>query len=463
MRTLIKNGTVVTACDTFAADVWIDQGTIVAIAHGSQRNLFPADREIDATGSYVMPGGIDAHTHLDMPFMGTVSRDDFTTGSIAAAHGGTTMLIDFAIQPRGAALRAGLDLWQAKAEGKAAIDYSFHMIMSDVNASTLEEMGSLSREGITSYKLFTAYPNALFSDDGQILRAMQRAGELGALISMHAENGIAINVLIEQAVARGESAPRFHALTRPEISEAEATHRALCLAEMAGAPVYIVHMTSSRALQELIRFRDRGLPAYGETCPQYLQCSLDDISRPGFEGAKFVCSPPMRPKQMQEDLWRGLQTGHLQVVATDHCPFDFQGQKDMGRELFTKIPNGMPAIETRLHLLWEGGVVAKRFGPSRFVEMVSTAPAKLFGLYPRKGALAAGSDADIVVWDPNREQSLDCSALHMRVDYSPYEGKVVHGSPSHVLSNGKVIIEDGKYLGHPGEGRFVRRSTLSPL
>ena len=376
---------------------------------------------------------------------------------------GTTTVVDFATQARGSSLAAGLQTWHAKAEGKAAIDYGFHMIMSDVNAASLDEMASLVREGVTSYKLFTAYPGALYSDDGQILRAMQRARDLGALVSLHAENGIAINVLIEQAVARGETAPKYHALTRPEVCEAEATHRSLCLAEMAGAPVYIVHMTSARALAELVRFRDRGLPAYGETCPQYLYCSLDDIGREGFEGAKFVCSPPMRDKALREDLWRGLKLGHLQVVATDHCPFDFKGQKETGREVFTKIPNGMPTIETRLHLMWDGGVRTGRFGPSRFVDMVSTAPAKLFGLYPKKGTIAAGSDADVVVWNPEREQSLDCKALHMRVDYSPYEGKVVRGSPSHVLSRGKVIVENGRFVGRSGDGRFVRRSTFSPL
>jgi len=462
MRTLIKNGTIVTAADCFAGDVWIVDGTIVAIADARQRAAFGAEREIDAAGKYVMPGGVDVHTHLDMPFMGTMSRDDFQTGTIAAAHGGTTTIVDFAIQARGQSLRAGLDAWHAKAEGKAAIDYGFHMIVSDVNASSLEEMGGLGAEGVTSYKLFTAYPGALYSDDGQILRAMQRARELGALVSLHAENGIAINVLIEQAVARGEHAPRFHATTRPEVTEAEATHRALCLAEVAGTPVYIVHLTAARALEEVVRFRDRGLPVYAETCPQYLFCSTDDLEREGFEGAKYVCSPPMRPRAMQEDLWRGLRTGHLQVVATDHCPFDFVGQKEMGREVFTKIPNGMPTIETRLLLVWDGGVRAGRFGPSRFVEMMATAPAKLFGLYPRKGTVAVGADADLVVWDPDREQSLSARALHMRVDYSPYEGRTVRGAPTHVLSRGNVIVEEGKFLGQPGAGRYVKRSTHAP-
>jgi dihydropyrimidinase len=463
MRTLIKNGTIITAADSYSGDVWIDDGTIVGIADAEHRSAFTADRELDATGKYVMPGGIDVHTHLDMPFMGTCSKDDFETGTIAAAHGGTTTVVDFAIQSRGGTLRAGLDAWHKKAEGKAAIDYGFHMIMSDVNPQTLAEMSKLAQEGVTSYKLFTAYPGALYSDDGQILRVMKAAVDLGALVSLHAENGIAINVLIEQAVARGETAPRFHALTRPEVTEAEATHRALCLAEIAGAPVYIVHLTATRALRHVVDFRDRGLEVYAETCPQYLFCSDDDIAKPGFEGAKYVCSPPMRPKTMQEDLWRGLKTGHIQVVATDHCPFDFVGQKEAGREVFTKIPNGMPTIETRLHLLWHGGVRAGRLSPSRFVDIVATAPAKLFGLYPKKGTIAIGADADLVLWDPERPQSLSVRDLHMRVDYSPYEDMTVRGSPSHVLSRGVVIVDNGKFSGKPGAGRFLRRSTFAPV
>lgn len=463
MRTLITNGTIVTASDSYPADLWIEDGRIVGVCDARLRSAFPADRVIDAAGKLVMPGGIDAHTHLDMPFMGTTSKDDFESGTIAAAHGGTTTVIDFAIQSRDDNLRNGLDAWHARAEGKAVIDYGFHMIISDVTPETVKEMGKLVDEGVTSYKLFTAYPGSLFSDDGQILRAMQRARELGGLVSVHAENGIAINVLIEQALARGEKAPRFHAATRPEVTEAEATHRALCLAELAGAPVYVVHLTAARALEEVMRFRDRGLPVYAETCPQYLFCSDEDLAREGFEGAKFVCSPPLRPAATHEDLWRGLRTGDLQVVATDHCPFDFTGQKEMGREVFTKIPNGMPAIETRLLLLWDGGVQGGRFSASRFVDMMSTAPAKLFGLYPRKGTLAVGADADVVVWDPDRLQSLSCRDLHMRVDYSPYEGRTVRGAPSHVLSHGEVIVEDGRFCGRRGAGRFLRRSTFTPL
>jgi dihydropyrimidinase len=461
MRTLIANGTLVSATDSVAADLWIDDGTIVAMADERQRATFNAEQVIDAAGKLVMPGGIDVHTHLELPVMGTVASDDFQTGTVAAAHGGTTTIIDFANQPRGQTLRAGLEEWMRKAEGKAAIDYGFHMVMSDVNAATLDEMAQLVSDGVTSFKLFTAYPERLCSDDGQILRVMKRARQLGALVSIHAENGLAIEVLVEEAVARGDTAPRFHAATRPELCEAEATHRALSLAELAGAPVYVAHLSAARALDEVVRFRDRGLPVFAETCPQYLFCFEDDLARSGFEGAKYVCSPPLRPSASQDALWRGLGTGHLQVVATDHCPFDFHGQKDLGREVFTKIPNGMPGIETRLLLLWEGGVNAGRFDQRRFVEITSTAPAKLFGLYPKKGTLAPGADADLCIWDPARQQSLSARDLHMRVDYSPYEGRSVRGSPCQVLSRGRLIVDRGRFLGRPGDGQYLRRATFT--
>ena len=462
MRTLIKNGTVVTATECRAADVWIDGGTIAKVAAPQERAAFAAERVIDAAGRYVMPGGVDVHTHFDMPMMGAVSRDDFESGTIAAAHGGTTTIIDFANQDRGGTLRAALDAWHEKAEGRAVIDYGFHATVADVNAATLAELDRVVAEGVTSFKVFTAYPGRVFSDDGQILQVMQRARDLGALVQVHAENGIAIEVLVAQAVARGERAPRYHALTRPEATEAEATHRVLCLAEVAGAAVYVVHMTSGRAVEHVARFRARGLPAFAETCPQYLFCSTDDLEREGFEGAKFVCSPPVRPKAVQEALWREVVAGHVQTVATDHCPFNFVGDKELGRDDFTKIPNGMPAVETRLLLLWDGGVRSGRFDASRFVDLVATAPAKLFGLYPRKGTVAAGSDADLLVWDPEREQSLSVRDLHMRVDYSPYEGRSVHGAPTHVLSRGEVIVEEGRFLGKPGAGRYLKRSTWTP-
>jgi dihydropyrimidinase len=460
MRTLIQGGTVVTAVDTFAADVLIDHGIVTALLHPTHGERPSVDRVIDAKGKYVMPGGIDGHTHLDMPFGGTTSSDDFETGTIAAAHGGTTTIVDFAIQQRGTALREGLDTWYSKAEGKAAIDYGFHMIVTDVNTSTLAEMGTLVSEGITSFKLFMAYPGVLYVDDGQIVRAMQRAGELGGLICMHAENGIAIDVLVEQAIARGETAPKFHSLSRPQIAEAEGTNRALCLAEMVGAPVYMVHLSAPRALDRVVEARDRGLPAYAETCPQYLFCSFDDLARDGFEGAKYVCTPPLRPKEMQADLWRGLKTNDLQVVSTDHCPFCMKGQKELGKDSFAKIPNGMPGVETRLYLLWDGGVRTGKLSMNRFVEITSTAPAKIFGLYPRKGTVAVGVDADLVVWDPNKEHMLDHANMHMRVDYSPYEGRSVIGAPTHVLSRGEVIVDHGVWKGKTGRGQFVKRSTF---
>jgi len=452
---------VVTAVDTFAADIAIVDDKIAAIFGPSAAPSGPWDVTIDATGKYVLPGGIDAHTHLDMPFGGTTSSDDFETGTRAAAYGGTTTIVDFAIQAKGEALRKGLDTWHAKAEGKAAVDYAFHMIMTDVNDQTIPEMGKIVDEGVTSFKMFMAYPGVLYVDDGQIFRGMQRAREVGALICMHAENGIAIDVLVAQALAKGHTAPIYHALTRPQIAEAEGTHRAICLAEMAGAPVYIVHLSAERALEQVVEARDRGLPVYAETCPQYLFCSQDDLARPDFEGAKYVCTPPLRPAQMQDDLWRGLKFHDLQVVSTDHCPFCQKGQKELGKDNFAKIPNGMPGIETRMYLLWDGGVRAGRISMNRFVEITATAPAKIFGLYPRKGTIAVGSDADILVWDGEKRHVLSEKTLHMRVDYSPYEGREVVGAPTHVLSRGKVVVENGNYVGKKGDGRFVKRSTFN--
>jgi dihydropyrimidinase len=462
MRTLISGGTVVTAVDTYKADVAIVDGKIAAIfdsANAPQQGTW--DATIDAKGKYILPGGIDAHTHLDMPFGGTTSSDDFETGTLAAAYGGTTCIVDFAIQAKGEVLRKALDTWHGKAEGKGAIDYAFHMIMTDVNEGTLQEMQKCVDEGVSSFKMFMAYPNVLFVDDGQIFRAMQRAGEIGGLICMHAENGIPIDILVQQAIAKGHTSPIYHALTRPQIAEAEGTFRALCLAEMAGAPVYIVHLTAERALKQIVEARDRGMPAFAETCPQYLFCSDEDLARPGFEGAKFVCTPPLRPKEMQEDLWRGLRTNDLQVVSTDHCPFCMKSQKELGKDNFAKIPNGMPGIETRMYLLWDGGVRTGRITMNRFVEITSTAPAKIFGLYPKKGTVAVGAEADLLVWDPEKKHVLSEKTLHMRVDYSPFEGKEVVGGPTHVLSHGKVVIENGKYVGKKGDGRFVKRGTFA--
>ncbi len=459
-KTLIQGGTVVTAVDTYAADVAIEGGKIVAIFAPGSGPAGTFDTTIDAKGKYVLPGGIDVHTHLDMPFGGTNSSDDFETGTRAAAFGGTTCIVDFAIQKKGEALRTGIDTWHAKAEGKSAVDYGFHLIMTDVNEATAKEMGQAVNEGITSFKLFMAYPGVLLVDDGQIFRAMQRAGELGGLICMHAENGAPIDILVQQALAKGHTAPKYHSITRPQIAEAEGTHRAICLAEMAGAPVYIVHLSAERALKQVVEARDRGLPTYAETCPQYLFLSDDDLARPGFEGAKYVCTPPLRPSSMQEDMWRGLRTNDLQVVSTDHCPFCMKGQKELGKDSFAKIPNGMPGIETRMYLMWDGGVRKNRISMNRFVEITSTAPAKLFGLYPRKGTIAIGADADILVWDPSMKHTLSEKTLHMRVDYTPYEGQEVTGAPTHVISKGKVVVENFKYVGKQGDGAFVKRATF---
>jgi dihydropyrimidinase len=460
MRTLITGGTVVTASDTFVADVLVDNGRIAGLAASFEGTF---DETIDAKGQYVFPGGIDAHTHLDMPFGGTTSSDDFETGTRAAACGGTTTIIDFAIQTKGTSLKLALDTWHAKAEGKACADYAFHMIATDVPPSVLEEMGGLVREGVTSFKLFMAYPGVLLLDDQSIFRAMLRAGELDALICMHAETGLPIDVLVERALAAGHTAPVYHALTRPEVAEATGTERAIALAEMAHVPVYIVHLSAQRALERVMEARDRGLPAYAETCPQYLFFSEDDLRgtpEDEFEGAKFVCTPPLRPKHHHDHLWRGLRNYDLQVVSTDHCPFCMKDQKELGRGNFAKIPNGMPGVETRLYLLWQA-VRDGQISLNRFVEISSTAPAKIFGLYPRKGTLAVGADADVVVWDPEKRVTMSAKTLHMRVDYSPLEGREMIGAPTLVMQRGRTLVKDGAFLGKPGQGQFQRRGTWS--
>jgi dihydropyrimidinase len=457
--TLIRNGTIVTATDTYAADIGINDGKISAIA--AQLPIENAGRVIDAAGRLVMPGGIDVHTHLDMPFGGTTSADDFETGTIAAAFGGTTTLIDFAIQYKGQTLRQAFDTWMKKAHDKAVTDYAFHCIITDLGAAQLEEMGQLIREGVTSFKLFMAYPGVFMLDDASIFRAMSQAAKHAGLICMHAENGGAIDVIVQKALAEGKRAPKYHALTRPTTAEAEATSRSIALAEMAGAPVYIVHLSCNDALEKVREARDRGLPVYAETCPQYLYLSLENFDVPGFEGAKYVFTPPLREKWHQEKLWQGLALDTLQVVSTDHCPFCFKEQKELGKDDFTKIPNGGPGIEHRLSLIYTGGVHAKRFSANRFVELVSTAPAKLFGLYPRKGTIAVGSDADLVIFDPDEQQVISAKTHHMRVDYSMFEGIQITGVPKTVLSRGSTVIDQGKFVGRPGAGQFVRRQTYS--
>jgi len=457
--TIITNGRVVTATDTYAGDVAISGGKVAAI--GENLPVENAAHIIDAAGKYVLPGGIDVHTHLDMPFGGTTSSDDFETGTRAAAFGGTTTLIDFAIQYKGQTLRTAFDTWMQKASGKAVCDYAFHCIITELADAQLEEMNALVREGVTSFKLFMAYPGVFMLDDGSIFKALRRTADNGGLVCMHAENGNAIDVIVQQALAEGKKAPKYHALTRPTTAEAEATARAIALAEMAGAPVYIVHLSCNDALEKVREARDRGLPVYAETCPQYLYLSIDNFDVPDFEGAKYVFTPPLREKWHQEKLWNGLKRDHLQVVSTDHCPFCFKEQKELGRGDFTKIPNGGPGVEHRMSLIYSGGVAAGRFSVNRFVELVSTTPAKLFGLYPRKGTIAVGSDADMVIFDPNRKHTISAKTHHMRVDYSMFEGIQVTGMPSTVLSRGRVVVDNEKFLGRAGAGEFVKRSTYS--
>jgi dihydropyrimidinase len=458
---MIRNGTVVTATDSYVADVALVDGKVAAI--GRDLPLENVRQVLDASGKLVLPGGIDVHTHLDMPFGGTTSADDFETGTRAAAFGGTTTLIDFAIQYKGQPLRQAFDTWMSKAAGKAVCDYAFHCIVTDISGGQLLEMNDLVREGVTSFKLFMAYPGVFMLDDGSIFKALQRTSQNGGLVCMHAENGSAIDVIVQQALAEGKKAPKYHALTRPTTAEAEATARAIALAEMAGAPIYIVHLSCNDALEKVREARDRGLPVYAETCPQYLYLSIENFDAPGFEGAKYVFTPPLREKWHQEKLWNGLKRDHLQVVSTDHCPFCFKEQKELGKDDFTKIPNGGPGVEHRMSLIYSGGVAGGRFSVNRFVELVSTTPAKLFGLHPRKGTIAVGSDADLVIFNPNRKHTISARTHHMRVDYSMFEGIQVMGMPDVVLSRGKVVIEGDKFMGQAGQGQFLRRSTYAQV
>ncbi len=466
MSLLIQGGTVVSPTGAVPADVLVEGEQISALAvPGSETAVAwgaSADRVMDAHGLYVLPGGIDVHTHMEMPFGGTFSVDTFETGTRAAAWGGTTTIVDFAVQAKGTSLLATLDKWHAKADGHCVIDYGFHMIVSDVNDTTLKEMESCIGAGVNSFKMFMAYPGVFYATDGEIVRAMTRAAETGAVIMMHAENGIAIDQLVAQALAAGKTDPVQHGLTRPPELEAEATHRAITLAGVTGSPLYIVHLSAAQALQAVAEARDTGQNVFAETCPQYLYLSLDDLARPDFEGAKYVASPPLRPREHQGTLWRGLRTNDLSVVSTDHCPFCFKEQKELGRGDFSKIPNGIPGVEHRMDLLHQG-VVAGELSLARWVEVAATTPARMFGLYPRKGVIAPGADADIVLYDPRATQVLSAGTHHMNVDYSAYEGFEITGQVRTVLSRGAVVIEGGEYHGHTGHGQFLRRDLSQYL
>ena len=465
-RILVTGGTVVNATGPSTMDVLVDGETIAALYAPGAAEGVTADETIDATGKYVIPGGIDVHTHMELPFGGTHASDTFETGTIAAAWGGVTTIVDFAVQRTGEVVQESLAAWHAKADGNCAVDYGFHMILGGVDDDALKAMDQLvDHEGITSFKLFMAYPGVFYSDDGQILRAMQRAAGNGAMIMMHAENGIAIDVLAAQALARGETDPVNHGHTRPSTLEGEATNRAIVLAGVAGAPLYIVHLSASEALAAVASARDAGRHVYAETCPQYLYLTLEDqLGAPGFEGAKWVCSPPLRSKHEHHlpDLWKGLRTDDLTIVSTDHCPFCMKDQKELGAGDFTKIPNGIGGIEHRMNLIYQG-VVDGKLSLARWVETCSTTPARLFGMYPRKGVIAPGADADIVLYDPAGRSSLGLAAQHMNMDYSAWEGYEIDGAVDTVLSRGTVVVSGGTFRGRAGHGRFVRRGLSEVL
>jgi dihydropyrimidinase len=453
MKTLLKGGTVVTASDIMAADVLIDGETIAAIG----RDLGPADTEIDAGGLYVFPGGIDEHVHFNLPFMGTNSAP-WETETVAAAIGGTTTVVDFAMQTLGAGLFDAIHAWrEEKADGRTAIDYGLHAGVIDLRPDVMDEIPRVVEYGIPTLKCFMAYKGALMIDDATMFRLLQRARTLGALVLVHQENGDVVDILQKELVGQGKLEPRWHAVSRPPQCEGEAAGRAIALAEMAGAPLFIVHVTTAQCVDQMRRARARGLPVFGETCPQYLTLDEEYLALPDFEGAKYVCSPPLRERSHQDALWAGLADGTLQAVGTDHCAFTFVEQKQLGRESFVLIPNGLPAVEERLALLFTCGVLPGRISLNRFVDLISTGPAKVQNLYPKKGAIAPGSDADLVLFDPKEEWTMGVGTAHTSVDYSAWEGWRMQGRVRTVLLRGQVIVRDGQYVGSLSDGRFVER------
>jgi dihydropyrimidinase len=458
MSVLIKGGRIVTAADDYVGDVFVEGERITLIGESLD---VEADRVIDATGKYVLPGCVDPHTHLDMPFGGTVTIDDVESGQRAAAFGGTTCHVDFIIQPQGQTFAAALDEWRAKAEGKQLIDMGYHMAITDLgNGGSLEELAGLPDQGVTSYKLFMAYKGAIMVDDETLFRAMQVAADSGALVMVHAEHGDAIDVLVKQALADGHTEPHWHALTRPPETEGEATNRAIQLARVAGAPLYVVHVSCAEAVEPIAIAREKGWDVWGETCTQYFFVDYTFLERPNFEGAKYVYTPPPRDKANQEVLWNAVRTDVLSAISTDHCAFLWDGQKTLGKDDFSKIPNGGPGLENRLHMIHEFGVREGRISLNRMVELLATNPAKLFGLYPRKGTIAVGSDADIVVFDPNRRHVISAGTHHSKIDYNLYEGTEVTGTPELVLLRGNVLVENDQLVAEPGVGQFVRRARF---
>ncbi|MFT3786326.1 MAG: dihydropyrimidinase [Tepidisphaeraceae bacterium] len=460
MTTLIKNGRIVTASDDYLADVFIDGETISLIGKDLK---VQADKVIDATGKLVIPGAIDPHVHMELPFGGTVSSDSFETGTRAAAWGGTTTIIDFAIQYKGKTFQQTIDDWHAKASGKCAIDYSYHLAVTEYRPEQAAEFAKVVDQGITTFKIFLAYPGVYMIDDKTMTRVMRSAGEAGGMTLVHAENGDAIQLKIDELLAAGKTEPKYHAQSRPPVMQQDGTARALRVAEFAKSPVFIVHVSCEASMMEIVRARDAGLPAYGETCTQYLYFDESCYDKPNFEGAKYVFTPPLVPKENIEPLWKGLKLGYLQEVSTDHCPFNFKGQKELGRESFAKIPNGGPGVEDRLVMVYHGGVVQRGFSLNKWVDLTSTASAKLFGMFPKKGTIAVGSDADIVIFDPNKEQVRSAATHHSNVDYNLFEGMKVKGVVETVLSRGKTIIEKNQYVGKPGDGKFLKRGATIGL
>ena len=460
MRTLITNGHIVTATDDYMGDMLIDGEKIAAISTPGAFASQQLDTTLDAQGKYIFPGAIDVHTHMELPLPATVASDDFETGTIAAACGGTTTILDFANQRRGHTLAEALHSWHAKAEGKAVIDYGFHITITDLAAAPEAAMDEMIAAGVTTFKLLMAYPGTFMVDDDTMYRVLRRSAKLGGLVMVHAENGIVIDLIVREAVAAGHTAPGFHALTRPAVLEGEATHRAIILATLAEAPLYVVHVSCQHSLHAVAAARAKGLPVWGETCPQYLYLNDSHYAAPGFEAAKFVCTPPMRSLADNEALWLGLQRHELQVVSTDHAPFNFAGQKELGLHDFSKIPNGLPGVEHRVMLMYDG-VRTGKLDLHHFVDLVATKPAKLFGLFPRKGTIAPGSDADLVIFDPEKSVTISAANQHQRVDYTPYEGMHIQGVPDTVLLRGQVIVRNGEYVGGKGGGQYLHRKTFS--
>jgi dihydropyrimidinase len=459
MSVLIKGGRIVTAADDYVGDIFIEDESVSLIGESLDMQ---ADKVIDASGKYVIPGAIDPHTHMEMPFGGTVSCDDFTSGTISAAFGGTTSHVDFCLQEPGQSLPDALATWHEKIErAKPVIDVGFHLAVTDLEeGGTLEDLRKAPDEGVTSYKLFMAYKGAIMVDDATLFKTMQVASETGALVMVHAENGDAIDVLVKQALAEGKTEPKWHAATRPPITEGEATNRAIQLAQIAGCPLYVVHVSCKEAIDPIALARTNDWQAWGETCTQYLFIDETALDQPNFEGAKYVYTPPPRPKENQDHLWHALATDVLSVVSTDHCPFNWDGQKTLGKNDFSKIPNGGPGIENRLHMLHHFGVRQGRISMNRFVELVSTNPARFFGMYPRKGTIAVGSDADIVVFDPEKKVRISAETHHSNIDYNLFEGTEVSGAPETVLVRGQVIVESDQLVGKPGDGKFVKRARF---